>query len=118
MGIIGDFNDLTDLFVYTKIPSFIILGCIKGKELSKMRSSRIALKFGTISPRKYWWPSRLAKYLLEQADRVNDSFKSIPQEHLDKIEKAIANNPEKAANSKLFKAILNDYELFGDRVFK
>ena len=118
MGVIGDFTDLTDLFVYTKVPSFIILGCIKAKELPKMRSSRIALKSGTISTGKHWWPSGFAKYLVEQADRVNHSFKKIPQRDLAKIEKSIADNPEKAANSKLIEAFLHDYALFGDKVFK
>lgn len=44
----------TDTFIYTKLPSFIVLGLIKVKEQQKMRSSRIALKHGKISPRSYY----------------------------------------------------------------
>ncbi len=108
----------SDLFVYTKIPSFMILGCIKVEKLTKMRSSRIALKSGKISPGKFWWPDGFAEYLLEQADKVNQGLSKIPQEHLDKIEMSIANNPEQAAKSKLIEAFLQDYAMFGEEVFQ
>jgi len=78
MDIVGN---STDLYVYTKIPCFIILGVIKAKDLRKMRSSRIALKHGKISPREYWWPDGFINYIVEKAQAVSDAYDKIPEKH-------------------------------------
>jgi hypothetical protein len=46
MDIVGNNQDL---YIYTKLPSFIILGIIQCSKVNKMRLSRIALKSGTIN---------------------------------------------------------------------
>lgn len=115
MDIIGN---QTDLFVYTKIPSFMLLGLVKAKEPRKLRASRVAIKFGKITPRRYWWPNGFANYVVEKANEVSAAYQRIPQKDLDKFEDYIRRNPEKAANSQLFKAFLHDYEQFGEKVFK
>ncbi|MBU2986804.1 hypothetical protein KO528_15675 [Saccharophagus degradans] len=115
MDIIG--ND-KDIFIVTKIPSFVLLGCVKFKELSKIRSSRIALKKGQISPREYYWPDGFANYMIEQATEVSKIYESIPEKHHERIEEFLIKNPEKAVNSKLFEAFLHDYERFGDKALR
>lgn len=115
MDIIGN---STDLYIYTKLPSFIILGVIKAKSLSNMRSSRIAIKRGQISPRKYWWPDGFINYIVEMAQAVSDAYDQIPQQHKDSFEEYIRNNPEKAAKSKLHEAFMYDYDQFGNKVFR
>lgn len=115
MDIIGN---TTDIFVFTKIPSFMLLGLVKAKEPKKLRASRIAMKSGKVSPRRYWWPNGFANYVVEKANEVSAAYQRIPQKDLDKFEDYIRRNPEKAANSKLFKAFLHDYEQFGEKAFR
>ena len=115
MDIIGN---TTDLFVYTKLPSFIILGAIYAKELKKMRNSRIAIKRGAITPRTYQWQIGFIDYIIDKSQEIADTHNRIPTRQLEKIEDFIKKNPDKAANSKLFEAFLHDYELFGDKVFR
>jgi hypothetical protein len=115
MDIIGN---STDLYIYTKMPSFIILGMVKAKEPKKMRSSRIALKSGKLSPRKYWWPDGFINYIVDKAEEVTTAYNQIPEKHRDSFDEFVRKNPEKVANSKLIEAFLHDYEQFGDKVFR
>ncbi len=115
MDIIG--ND-KDIFIFTKIPSFVLLGCIKAEELNKIRSSRIALNQGQIRPREYWWPDGFANYMVDKAREISNIYETIPEAHHDKIDEFIRKNPEKAAKSKLFEAFLHDYERFGDKALR
>jgi len=115
MDIVG--ND-SNLFIYTKLPCFMFLGVVKCKEPGKMRSSRIAIKRGKISPRDYYWPDGFIDYLVEKANAVSEAYDFIPKEHRDKIEQYVIDNPEKAINSKLFEAFIHDYKMFGDDVFR
>ncbi len=108
----------TDLYIYTKLPSFIVLGCVRSKELKKMRSSRIALKSGKISPRRYWWPDGFINYIVEKAKAVTETYERIPEQHKESFEEYIRKNPEKAANSRLMEAFLHDYNQFGKKVFR
>lgn len=115
MDIVGNYNGT---FIYTKLPSFILLGLVSHNRIERMRSSRISMKKGKISPRKYHWPKGFINYIVEKANQITDSYDKIPDEHKQKFEEFIQNNPDKAANSKLFKAFLADYEMFGKDVFR
>lgn len=114
MDIVGN---STNQYIFTKIPSFIILGVIKAKNLNKMRSSRVALKSGKVSPQKYVWPDNLATYVFERAEEIITLHKMIPEQHLESFERYIYENPEKVVKSKQFQAFLSDYEMFGCNVF-
>lgn len=114
MDIIGN---STDLFIYTKLPSFMVLGLINGSEPKKMRNSRVALKSGKISPREYWWPDGFINYVAGKAEEITETHQKIPANQLKKIEELALRNPEKTVSTKQFKAFLHDYEQFGDDVF-
>lgn len=114
MDIVGN---STDQYIFTKLPSFMLLGVIKSKNVKPMRSSRIAIKSGVLSPREYRWPDGFASYIFEKADEIIELHQSIPQKHLDSFDKYIKENPEKVIKSKQFHAFLDDYERFGDDVF-
>jgi hypothetical protein len=115
MDIIGN---STDIYIYTKLPKFIVLGLIKAKEPSKLRSSRISLGSGKLSPRDYWWPDGFAKYIAESAQAVTDAHNKIPEQHKDSFDEYIRNNPEQVAKSKQIKAMMHDHEMFGDKIFR
>lgn len=114
MDIVGN---STDQYIFTKLPSFMLLGVIKAKNVKAMRSSRIAINSGVLSPREYRWPDGFASYVFEKADEIIELHQSIPQKHLDSFDKYIKENPEKVIKSKQFQAFLDDYERFGGEVF-
>lgn len=116
MDIVG--NETTEIFIYTKLPSFIILGIVRTKYSSKMRPSRVSLKSGRISPKDYWLPGDFNGYMNEKAEEISILHNSIPINQRDGFDEYIQNNPKKAINSKLTEAFLKDYNLFGDSVFK
>lgn len=101
------------IYVYTKFPSFLLLGIVKSKHSNEMRTSRIALKSGKLSPRTYTFPAGIGGYICTSADKVNEAYSKIKPEDLKKFEAYIENNLEKVSNSKLLEAILHDYEMFG-----
>lgn len=115
MDIIGNESNL---FIYTKLPHFILFSFIKCKEPGKMRPNRVALKHGTIGQKKYYWPDGFIDYIFEKANTVSETYDSIPKEQQERIEQYIKENPEKARNSKTFEALLHDYNLFGDDIFR
>jgi hypothetical protein len=115
MDIIGN---TTEIFLYTKLPSFIVMGAVRSKELNKMRPSRIALKRGKLSPRKYWWPDGFINYIVEKSNAITAIHDSMPDHHKKNINEYVKNNPEKVVKSKLFEAIMYDYDQFGNKVFR
>ncbi|MFM2588225.1 hypothetical protein [Vibrio sp. TBV020] len=115
MDIIG--NDEM-ILTYTKLPSFIFVGVIKSKHSKDMRSSRISLSGGIVSPRTYVFPPGFYDYLVTSAQKISDTYDSIPLEHLKKINQFVLDNPDKAKNSKLFEAIKHDVDMFGNDAFQ
>lgn len=115
MDIIGNSKNL---FIYTKPPSFMLLGFINVENPKIMRSSRIALKSGKLSPREYHWPDGFIDYIVEKSNEITELSDQIDPKQQAKIEEFIKNNPDKAADSKQLEAFLHDYNMFGDDVFR
>lgn len=105
------------VMIYTKLPSFIILGLTGHAESSKMRSSRVAISSGKISPRQYWWPTGFAEYMFGKAREISDSYKNINPKQRKIIDNALSSNPDRAAFSKTVEAFNHDIRLFGDKAF-
>jgi hypothetical protein len=102
-----------NIYIYTKMPSFLLLGVVKSNHTSEMRASRVALRSGKISPKQYTFPSGVGGYICGSADEVSEAYSQIKPEDIERFEAYIEKNPEKAANLKLLEAILHDYEMFG-----
>ncbi|ATD02142.1 hypothetical protein ACQKC7_10160 [Pseudoalteromonas tetraodonis] len=115
MDIIG--ND-SETYIYTKLPSFIILGVIKTNASKIIRSSRISIKGDVLKPRDYTFPDGIAEYIFEKAEEISKIYDEIPVKQLEKINKFISDNPDKVIESKLFQAIQHDYDQFGSEAFK
>lgn len=111
MDIIGTDSQI---YIYTKLPTFIFIGVIKSDHSKDMRSSRLSLKGGTLGPKTYVFPPGFYDYLVESAQKLSDIYDSIPEDQLRKINDYVLNNPEKAKNSKLFEAIKHDIDMFGE----
>ncbi|NRB37060.1 MAG: hypothetical protein HRU20_01175 [Pseudomonadales bacterium] len=115
MDIVG--ND-KEIFIYTKLPKFIILGIVKATNPKVFRARRIAIKSGKINPREYRWPDGFHSYIINKANEVSESYDKIPEKHKDSFDEFIKKNPGKAAKSKLFEAIQYDHEMFGDKIHR
>ncbi|RTR38968.1 hypothetical protein EKG38_12345 [Shewanella canadensis] len=100
-------------YIYTKLPSFIVIGIVKCNQSREMRSSRVAIGGGTISPREYVFPDGFDGYMMDAANKISELYEQIPEEQLAKIEQYVVDNPDKVLDSKLFEAIVHDYERFG-----
>jgi hypothetical protein len=105
------------VMIYTKLPSFIVLGLTGHAESAKMRSSRLAISSGKISPRQYWWPTGFAEYMFGKAREISDSYKTINSKQRKIIDNALSSNPDRAASSKTVEAFNHDLRLFGDKAF-
>jgi hypothetical protein len=73
---------------------------------------------GKLSPRDYWWPDGFANYISEKAQEVTDAYNKIPEQHKERFEEYMRNNPEKVAKSKQIDAMKHDHEMFGDKIFR
>lgn len=106
-----------DIYVYTKLPSFICFGVIRDRNTTPMRNSRISPNQGTIKPFQLSFPIGFFDYLNEKAMAITEAYKKIPSHQLNKISDFIKNNPDKVSKSKTFEAIMADYNRSGDEIF-
>jgi hypothetical protein len=105
------------VIIYTKLPGFLLLGLTGHEESSRMRSSRIAMKEGVLSPKSYRWPAGLAGYMFEKAREIRVTYSSMNQAQKDKITKTILDNPERFKSSRTFQAFQHDLKTFGTEAF-
>jgi len=78
-----------------------------------MRSSRVAISGGKISPRLYVFPDGFDGYIRDAANKISELYEEITEEQLAKMEQYAINNVDKVLDSKMFEAIVHDYERFG-----
>lgn len=102
-----------EIFIYTKLPKFILLGVVKSDCTKKMRSSRLSISNGRFGPRTYNFPDGFGNYLIESAKEIWNRYDDIPEDQRKKIEQYAMDHPDKVLNSDLFEAIMDDYKMFG-----
>lgn len=66
-----------EIMVYTKMPSFIILGLAGHQESKVLRASRVSLNEGKIYPQTYHWPAGFDEYLFGKAKKFSDLYRTI-----------------------------------------
>ncbi len=117
---IMDILDRSDnILIYTKLPYFILIGIIKIDNPIKLKKSKIDNKSGVLSLKtSVELPDGILNYIINQAELISKSYKQISKSELEKFNKSIINNPDTAANSKLFEAFIDDYRLSGECIFK
>ena len=115
LDVVGNTNNV---FIYTKLPFFILLGIIKSEKSEDFSESKISENNGTLKPRTYTFPDGLMDYVFEKAVLVSKKYDEINPLQLQKIENYVINNKDKVTNSKTFNAFLHDLNLFGNNVFK
>ena len=105
------------IFIYTKLPSFILLGVVRYPFIKQMRSSRVALGSGAIMPRSLNLPIGMWDYINEKADKSGQQYSEMSDAQQKKISDFIEKNPDRVANSRTMRAFLHDMDMFGSEVF-
>lgn len=106
------------IYIFTKLPTFLILGIVSSNFSSKMRASRVSLKQGIFRPSTLVMPEYLLGYMRNKALEIQEKRESMSDEQQNKIEKTALENLDKTADSKSFEAIMHDYNIFGNTIFK
>lgn len=107
-----------DIYTFTKLPTFLIIGIINSKYSKQMRESRVALKQGVLRPSNLIMPEYLLGYMKDKANEIQFKMSSISEDQSNKVYNAVIDNLDKAADSKSFQAMMHDYTIFGENIFK
>lgn len=83
-----------------------------------MRASRVSLKQGIFRPSTLVMPEYLLGYMRNKALEIQEKRESMSDEQQNKIDKTALENLDKTADSKSFEAIMHDYNIFGNTIFK
>lgn len=101
-------------FAYAKLPRFAIFGIVVPTSI-KWEGTRVSAKSGVIQPGHLALPIEVGDYFNERARRTKDPMDRIPDNHLDKIEAQILQDPRRAIAGDGITAMFNDERLFGTR---
>lgn len=107
-----------EAFIYSKLGRFIIVGFIEMPDVRQWVGTKVHVKHGVVEPKNYTLPVQFSEYFIDKARRAADVRSSISEKQNEKITEAIKADPDKAANSESFRAMLEDMRLFGRDVFK
>lgn len=95
--------------IYIKIPNFILISNISYKQINKMRPSRIALKKDSLTPKDYFLPPEMYKYLEDKLNFIKSVFTDkISSNQNEKIINSLTKDPERLLKSRTLKAVEAD----------
>ena len=109
-------DDLSEMMVYVKLPMFMFFSIGESKYRKWFETSRIK-KSDVLHPRNHQLPESMLDYILGRSDRVRELLDSMSPKSkavADRaLRKAIDEDPDRVANSKLMQAMLVDYDFYG-----
>ena len=109
-------DDLSEVIVYVKLPMFVFLSVGKSKYGKWLETSRIK-KSSTLHPKNHILPEGILSYIIDKADRSLDLLNSMSPKSRAAADrafmKAVEENPDRVASSKLMRAMRRDYEFYG-----
>ena len=110
-------DDLSEIMVYVKLPMFMFFSVGESKHRKYFETSRIR-KSGVLRPKKHALDASMLNYLVSRADRIGELFDSMSPKSKAVADKAvlgaISKDPERVANSKQMRAMLADYQMYGE----
>lgn len=101
-------------FTYVKMGRIMLFGLIQENYPNHWRNGKIWVDRGVIGNEKYILPPGLDKYINDRANKTANIYSSISQNQQSKIRQHVLENKEKFEQSEIFKAMKQDFELFGD----
>ncbi len=110
-------DDLSEMMLYIKIPMFMFFSVGKSKHRKLLETSRIK-KSSLLQPKTYEITNHMLDYILEAADRMGQILDSMSPKSKAAADRALLNaierDADRVAGSRLMKAMLADYEFYGE----
>jgi len=63
-------------------------------------------------------PEYLLGYMKDKAREIQVTVSGISEDQSNKVYETVISNLDKSADSKSFEAMMHDYNIFGDKIFK
>ncbi len=106
-------DEQNSIYVYVKIQGFVIVGYIKMNKLKDFRSTRISPKEGVVEVKNHFYIG-LWNFIQKEADISLRESKEISEPQKSKENAKPPQDLKKYFESNSGKALLDDYEYFGD----
>jgi hypothetical protein len=102
---------------YVKMSGILLLGFISLVHPSRWRDTKIHVRQGTLQKQHYRVPDQVSSFLYYKARRQQSREQELSDRQLSKIHEDYQKNAEKFPGSNMFRAIDQDYALFGRAAF-
>ena len=110
-------DDLSEMMVYIKLPMFMFFPVGESQYRKWLETSRIK-KSSLLQPKTHVLHKSMLPYILGRADKMGELLNSMSPKSKVAADramlKAIEKDPNRVAESKLMKAMLVDYEFYGE----
>jgi hypothetical protein len=107
----------TQAFVYAKMCRIILIGFIEMNHKEQWRDTRIHVKHGILEKQRYKIPVNIRNFIYNRARKMQRTSGTMSSRQWDKISRDYESNADKIPDSEMFKAITQDFILFGDEAF-
>lgn len=102
---------------YVKICRVLLLGFISLAHPDRWRDTKIHVKQGTLQKQHWRVPDQVSSFLYYKARRQQNLEQELSDRQLEKIHADYQENAEKFPASDMFRAVDQDYTLFGEAAF-
>jgi len=100
------------LMTYAKLGPLMLFGFV-GPLDPKWVDTRIAVASGVFRPKDYIIPSNLLGFIKDRAQNYSSISNRMSLEQVEKVESLVLKNVDRVRASDQFKAMLDDYDMFG-----
>ena len=108
----------TSAIVYSKMGRIMLFGFIKMPSRIKWEGTKLHVTSGTFGGiRKYRISKTIGKFVIDRAKRMEATWEKFSDRQWKIIEEAYRNNPDRAAQSEMIRAMHQDVALFGEAAF-
>jgi hypothetical protein len=104
-------------FVFSKLGRIGIVGFIQSKRPDHWSGTKVRLRGGRMTPRRYTLPAQFGNYLADRARRLWKALEGMSDPQSEKVNATIRANMDRFANSQLLRAMEHDVHLFGNAAF-
>jgi hypothetical protein len=107
----------TTAFVYAKMCRILLIGFIEMDHRERWRHTMVHVNHGILEKRHYKVPMIVSDFMYYKARRLQEVQKKISGRQWKQIGQDYEKKPDKIKNSEMFKAITQDFILFGEEAF-